>query len=95
MDWTGGLTLKIIFKASIHSTPYLTLTPVPCSTFAQASILCVVSATPKLVPLLLAHHLEVCASSGSAQQSVIGRMKWPATYTRYFALGMQLPPTLQ
>ena len=37
-------------------------------------------------------HLEVCASSGSAQQSV---MKWPATYTWYFPLGMQLPPALQ
>ena len=32
-------------------------------------------------------HLEVCASSGSAQWPVIGRMKWPATYTWYFALG--------
>ena len=36
-------------------------------------------------------HLEVCASSGSAQQSVIGRTKWPAIYIRYFALGLQLP----
>ena len=25
----------------------------------------------------------------------MGRMKWPATYTQYFALGMQLPPALQ
>ena len=24
-----------------------------------------------------------------------GRTKWPATYTRYLALGMQLPPALQ
>ena len=40
-------------------------------------------------------HLEVCASSGSAQRFVMGRTKWPATYTQYFALGMQLPPALQ
>ena len=43
----------------------------------------------------LAHHLEVCASSGSAYCSVMGRTKWPTTYTRYFELGMQLPPALQ
>ena len=44
------------------------------------------------MPLLLAHHAsEVCASSGCAQQSVMGRTKWP---DRYFALGMQLPPGL-
>jgi len=43
----------------------------------------------------LAHHLEVCASSGSAYRSVMGRTKWPATYTRYFELGMQLSPALQ
>ena len=36
--------------------------------------------------LLLAHHLEVCASIGSP---VMRRMKWPTTYTRYFALQMQ------
>ena len=40
-------------------------------------------------------HLEVCASSGSAQQSVMGRTIWPGTYIQYFALGMQLPPALQ
>ena len=27
--------------------------------------------------------------------TVMGRMKWPATYTRYLALGMQLSPALQ
>ena len=39
----------------------------------------------------LAHHLNLkCVPlySGSAQRSVMGKMKWPATYTRYFALGM-------
>ena len=36
----------------------------------------------------LAHQLEVCAS-------VIAGQKGPATYTRYFALGMQLSPALQ
>ena len=40
-------------------------------------------------------HLEVCASSGSVQQSVFGRTKWPATYIQYFVLGIQLPPALQ
>ena len=27
--------------------------------------------------------------------SVLGSMKWSATYTRYFVLGIQLPPALQ
>ena len=49
----------------------------------------------KVALALLTMHLEVCASSGSAQQSVMGRTKWPATYTRHFALGIQLPPALQ
>ena len=39
-------------------------------------------------------HLEVCAFSGSAAQFVMDRTKWLATYTQYFALGMQLPPAL-
>ena len=42
---------------------------------------------------LLAMYLEVCALSGSAQWSVMGRTKWPATYTWHFALGMQLATT--
>ena len=42
--------------------------------------------------LLLAHHLEVCASIGSP---VTRRTKWPTTYTRYFALWMQLLPEPQ
>ena len=40
----------------------------------------------------LAYHLEVCTSSGSA---VMHRTKWPTTYTRYFALWMQLHPILR
>ena len=31
-------------------------------------------------------HLEVYASSGADQWSVMGRTKWLATYTRYFVL---------
>ena len=34
-------------------------------------------------------------ASGSAERSITGRTKWSATYTRYFALGMQLSPALQ
>ena len=49
----------------------------------------------KFVPLLFVHQLEVCAFSGCAQTSVTGRTKWPATYTQYFALGMQLTPALR
>ena len=44
---------------------------------------------------LLTMHLEACAFSGSPQWSVMGRTKWPATYTQYFALGIQLPLALQ
>ena len=40
-------------------------------------------------------HLEVCASAGSVQWSVMGKMKWPANYTQYFVFGVQLPPALQ
>ena len=45
----------------------------------------------KFVLLLLAYHLEVRASIGSP---VMCRTEWPTTYTRYFALQMQLRPAL-
>jgi len=40
----------------------------------------------------LAHHLEVCASVNALLWA--GR-KGPATYTQYFALGLELSPALQ
>ena len=45
-----------------------------------------------IVLLLLAYHLEVCASIGPL---VMRRTKWPTTYTRYFTLGTQLLPAPQ
>ena len=40
-------------------------------------------------------HLGVCASSLSAQQSVMGGTKWPVPTPDNFELGMHLPPALQ
>ena len=70
------------------------LTSILCSLFhfcPNLARLCVVSAFVLVKVCDLAHHLEACASIGSAEHSVMGRTKWPANYTRYFALGMQLP----
>ena len=69
--------------------------------YSQASTLCVVGGFLLVKVCALAAcsqcmHLKLCASStsGSAQQSVMGRTKWPATYTWYSALGTQFLPCL-
>ena len=46
----------------------------------------------KVCALAACSHLEVCVSIRSA---VMRQMKWPTTYTRYFALWIQLLPAPQ
>jgi len=61
---------------------------------SQTSTLCVVSGffVVKFVPLLITWK---CVPLVDLLIAVMGRAKWPTTYTRYFELGMQLSPALQ
>ena len=70
-------------------------TPIPCSLFHFWPV----ARLPHYVwfPLVKVYVLAACSPYTWKYVPLVdmGRRKWPATYTQYFALGMQLPPALQ